>query len=52
MNETNTNWIAKYNDTALNLSAPTDKEAWKLLGAKNESDRNLLLSKGFKVVKE
>jgi hypothetical protein len=50
MNKT-THWTAKHNDTHLDISAPTSNKAWKLLGAKNESDRGLLQSKGFQVIK-
>lgn len=51
MTDSKQNWTAKHNDVYLNISAETDKEAWKIIGAKNENDRNLLKSNGFQVVR-
>jgi hypothetical protein len=45
------NWTAKHNNNALDISLSSDSKVWKTLGAKNESDRELLKSHGFQVVR-
>jgi len=45
-------WNAMSKTGAIIATSNKEKGAWKMLGAKNQSQRNELLTAGFKVVKE
>jgi hypothetical protein len=54
MNTTQTTQIETWNvikNDSILATAETIKKAWKLVGARNEEQRNELIAHGFKVVK-